>query len=380
MKTEKKDIVVFAEDWGGLPSSTQHLVKHLARGRKVLWVNSIGLRSPKLNIKDVGRVCKKVLFKLIEDKRESTGMPDNISVMSVLTVPAPKAEWLRDFAALLTRWQVKRKIRKLKFEKPILWTSLPTAADLLGKLDESCSVYYCGDDFSSLAGVDHDAVAEHECDLVKNCDLVLTASRTLKNKFSHDNVYFLPHGVDFDLFSHDAPIANDLNEIKKQGKPIAGFYGSLSNWLDIDLIEYTARENSDWNFVFIGKECVNLSRLKRCPNIYFLGEKKHEELPGYSQYWQVSMLPFINNGQIQACNPLKLREYLAAGSRVLSTHFNAVEYYSEQIDIVHTHQQFSQHLNKYKIAQRDITRSYSVMKESWKVRAREVDILLEALS
>ena len=49
------DLVVFGEDWGGLPSSTQHLFTHLGLGRKVLWVNSIGLRKPRLTIADCKR-------------------------------------------------------------------------------------------------------------------------------------------------------------------------------------------------------------------------------------------------------------------------------------------------------------------------------------
>lgn len=49
------DLIVFGEDWGGLPSSTQHLVRHLAPSRRTLWVNSIGLRRPRMTATDLGR-------------------------------------------------------------------------------------------------------------------------------------------------------------------------------------------------------------------------------------------------------------------------------------------------------------------------------------
>jgi len=42
-----RDLIVFGEDWGSHPSSTQHIVSHLAANRRVLWVNSLGLRRPK---------------------------------------------------------------------------------------------------------------------------------------------------------------------------------------------------------------------------------------------------------------------------------------------------------------------------------------------
>ncbi|MDF5425756.1 glycosyltransferase family 1 protein, partial [Vibrio parahaemolyticus] len=54
------DIVVFGEDFGGLPSSTQHIVKRLAANHRILWVNSIGLRQPKLDSKDIQRALNKL--------------------------------------------------------------------------------------------------------------------------------------------------------------------------------------------------------------------------------------------------------------------------------------------------------------------------------
>jgi hypothetical protein len=54
-----RGIVAFAEDWGGLPSSTQHIVGRLARDRDVVWVNSIGMRRPRLDARDLKRLVAK---------------------------------------------------------------------------------------------------------------------------------------------------------------------------------------------------------------------------------------------------------------------------------------------------------------------------------
>ncbi len=59
----KPDLIVFGEDWGGLPSSTQHLIKQLSLTRKVVWVNSIGLRQPRFSIHDIKRVWRKLTQK-----------------------------------------------------------------------------------------------------------------------------------------------------------------------------------------------------------------------------------------------------------------------------------------------------------------------------
>ena len=61
-KLDKKrlEIIVFGEDWGVLPSSTQHIIKRLMPDHDVVWVNSLGLRRPKLNARDFKRACNKL--------------------------------------------------------------------------------------------------------------------------------------------------------------------------------------------------------------------------------------------------------------------------------------------------------------------------------
>ena len=52
--------VVFAEDWGSHPSSTQHLFARIAKEHDVIWFNSIGMRKPGLNLKDINRIVTKL--------------------------------------------------------------------------------------------------------------------------------------------------------------------------------------------------------------------------------------------------------------------------------------------------------------------------------
>jgi len=221
-------------------------------------------------------------------------------------------------------------IAKAKLHKPILWLSLPTASDLVGKLGEQATVYYCGDDFSALAGVDHLTVSAREQELKEKADRIITASERLAERFPAPKTRLLPHGVDYRLFSTPSPRANDL---PADGKPVAGFYGSISEWLDLDLLVAVIKRMPHWNFILIGQAVVDTSALKALENVYLMGPRPHHELPGYSQHWNTSLLPFKNNAQIQACNPLKLSEYLAAGKPVVSTPFPALKPYQDLISI-----------------------------------------------
>src|SRR3954462_3031430 len=50
-------IVAFAKDWHEDPTSNHHVLRELARTRRVLWLNSIATRTPKLgSARDVGKI------------------------------------------------------------------------------------------------------------------------------------------------------------------------------------------------------------------------------------------------------------------------------------------------------------------------------------
>jgi len=384
---EKRDLIVFGEDWGGLPSSTQHLISHLSKDRKILWVNSIGLRQPTLSVNDINRAFNKIFSKKINSSNIAsdsfTRIPprsvsdlkedNNFVVVNPKTIPAPKSPTSRWIARSLLLMQLNPIIKKMKLESPILWISLPTAVDLCGHLGESSLVYYCCDDFKSLAGVDHETVAKRETEALEKAKLVLTSSHSLLNAFPKEKTLFLPHGVDFDLFSTPTPIAKDL---PNDGKPIAGFYGSISKWFDIELVKKAISYLPHWNFVFIGKIEIDVSSIASFKNTYFLGPKDHQLLPTYSQHWTASLLPFIKNRQIEACNPLKLREYLATGTPVISTDFAAIKEYKNVIKIVENGYDMVDALEDSIFDNNKEIRKMSVSNQTWTFRSKQVSTWL----
>ncbi|OAJ96284.1 glycosyltransferase family protein [Vibrio bivalvicida] len=370
-----RDLIVFGEDFGGLPSSTQHLVTRLAKQRKVLWVNSIGLRQPKLTLHDIKRASNKLLGRSKGGFSDHNAQLANITVVNIKTIPAPRSWFARQLAKTMICSQLIPVIKKLGLNKPILWSSLPTTADLCGTLGESAIIYYCGDDFSSLAGVDHEVVATHEGKLVERADLILAASANLLAKFPQTKTHYLPHGVDTRLFSTPTERAIDL---PSGDKKIAGFYGSLSNWLNYELIEQVCLDSPTWQFVFIGPIELPSNPLPKLPNVHYLGPKPHNVLPSYSQHWDVSLLPFKSNGQITACSPLKLLEYLAAGSKIIATPFPALSPYRQHVTVINNDRQFTRALNQ--LGSRSVNQGQlSVAGESWDARALKLNSMLESL-
>jgi glycosyltransferase involved in cell wall biosynthesis len=99
------------------------------------------------------------------------------------------------------------------------------------------------------------------------------------------------------------------------------------------------------------------------------------------QHWSASLLPFVDSAQIRACNPLKLREYLAAGRPVVATPFPALNDYRGAIEPVRSVDELAAALRQ--VAARPLNRcaQAQVQSESWGARADQLhhDLQLEQL-
>jgi len=371
------DLLVFGEDWGGLPSSTQHLIGQLANKHKTVWINSIGLRRPRVSLRDIKRMWNKVIAGHHINPKDSIVLPNgDFHLVNPITIPAPHYKLERIIASELIAAQVNPVIINAELRSPILWTSLPTAVDVADKIDHSALVYYCGDDFSSLAGVDHETVCIHEQELVEKADLIIAASDELAAQLPADKTRILPHGVDYSLFSTPTDRAKDLVD---NGRPIAGFYGSISEWLDLDLLTGTISRLPNWNFIFIGNQVTDVSALRKFENVTFLGDREHEVLPSYVQHWTASILPFVDNQQIQHCNPLKLREYIAAGRPVISTPFPALSPYQELVTTVNNVDEMVAALTRSLTKKTSCRQQLSVINQTWSSQAYKVSRWLDQL-
>ena len=194
--------------------------------------------------------------------------------------------------------------------------------------------------------------------------------------FPAEKTVLIEHGVDYELFSKRQARAPDLPCYPL----IAGFYGSIHEWLDLGIIKQAAGSCPEWDFVFIGDVHVDISSLAKLKNVKFLGARAHHTLPRYAQHWQVSLLPFKDCEQIRACNPLKLREYMAAGKPIVSTNFPALQPYRMDVNIVQNSADLIFLLNSFiPSAFSPRNTNISMQKESWVCKAQCVERALHSL-
>jgi glycosyltransferase involved in cell wall biosynthesis len=100
---------------------------------------------------------------------------------------------------------------------------------------------------------------------------------------------------------------------------VIGFFGLVADWVDLEVVRHLASSRPQWSLLLIGEVQTDTSALRELSNVHFLGRRSYESLPAYCKAFDVAILPFVVNELTVASNPLKLREYLAAGLPVVAT-------------------------------------------------------------
>ena len=369
-----RDILCFSHDWTGDPLSKTHLMRVLSRDNRILWINSIANRMPTTSSKDISRLFKKL--KSFADPIKE--VEPNIFVMNPLAIPAYGNAAVVKLNQRFLISQVKKAMKQLGFSRPVNMVFNPAAGMIAGKLGESELIYYCVDEYTAFTGVSG-GLKEIEENLFRSADLVIVSAEKLyeSKKQFNPNTFVIRHGVDFAHFK--TALSDEVQvpaEIANLPRPIIGFHGLLADWVDFELLKKVAEHFSTGSVVLIGKTTVDAEQkikiLDGVKNIHRLGRKPYSDLPAYCKGFDVALNPFVINHLTQSVNPLKVREYLAAGLPMVSTDLPEMKYIGNCF-VAGSHEEFIQMLEEALKAPKPRSEvSASMANEGWEARVEEL--------
>jgi glycosyltransferase involved in cell wall biosynthesis len=330
MSLEGRDIVClgFGEWDAELWTNQQHLMARLGRRNRVLFLESLGLRQPRLAGRDLRRMARRV-------ERAATGprAVDGLHVLSPLVIPIHGRPRIRALNARLLRAQVGRAARSLGLERPILWSYVPQADWLVETLQPSAIVYHCVDDIAAQKGVAATAFRGFEAHFAARADVVLASAPALAERMRtlNERVFYAPNVADTERFAtalEDGPTDPALAALPH---PRIVFTGAVvATKLDLDLLEGVARTRPGWSIALVGPvgagdPHTDVSALERLRNVHLLGSRPYAALPDVLRGADVALVPYAINELTRSVFPMKVYEYLAAGLPVVTTPLPALD-------------------------------------------------------
>ncbi len=344
-------VIHFSADdyWHSNPHSRHHITAELNKHYSVVWVNPLGSRIPSIKKKGFS---KKILRKLSSLTRLFKKVTDTFYVITPFYIPHFSEGSIQRFNSLLLQIQLRIVSYFLKIRKPLLLFTTPVYANMLDRINHKYSVYYYSDQYTAYREFTASTrlfIESLDKKLYKNADLILCASQKIfdnVSKKTDKKVIYFPHQVDFQFFYKTAETEKP-SELKNISSPVIGYYGTLTDSNDWELIKYCSEKRPGYNFVFIGRKDIAETGLENSANVFFLGKKPFAEIPSYGHAFDVGIMFWIVREWIMNCSPLKLKEYLSLGIPVVSTYIEEVErHYKDIVYITKTKEDFLNFIDK----------------------------------
>jgi len=361
------------------------LAVELSQRIPVLYINSIGMRTP--SVSEGSMFWKRIKRKLKSFSRGLVRVSEKLSVISPLTFPKLHGT---AFGQRFLAWQVRRAARKVGIHNPLLWVACPPAMYCIHRLKFDSFVYQRTDRMELYPGAPEEIIRHHDRTAKARADATLFCASLLLEQEGVDcrSAAFVDHGVDYERFSAAGRAAEEPgyvepDDLKDIPRPRAGYVGCLNaTTFDPELLISLAHARTDIHFVMVGPDSLPSGWCTE-PNVHFLGAKSYDETPLYMAGCDVLIMPYLQNSEwIEACNPIKLKEYLAVGRPVISVPFFELRNYEGLITVARSAKEWSLALDEALLpearsSEATARRRARVEKETWSHKAQCV---LDALA
>lgn len=305
------------------------IMRRLAQDRPILFVNSIAVRMPSLQEKS--QFAARIGRKLKSLARGMVRIENNFWVFSPASIPGPTGQKLSGWALAP---QIKIAAARAGIKNPLLWIHCPAGASLIDEIPHAALVMQRTDRFEAFPEADPAIVGAQIARLKSAADLVVycNAEMMAEEASQVKRQVLITHGVDLEMFiaagTAKAPGPADVATLKR---PRVGFIGGIdAHTFNPKLFLGTAGRLKDVEFVLVGG-CSLPEDWCTLPNVKMLGRKPYEMVASYMAAMDVLIMPWNDSAWIKACNPIKLKEYLAVGRPIVSKDFPALDCYRDLV-------------------------------------------------
>lgn len=336
-------------DWYWIKQRPQHFAELLSNNNNVVYISK---RPWKENINTVYSHTS-------NDENINSGLfmrNKNLKVIRKRFIPKEK---LFDLIYSINTRLFKNYLKKLDklHEFDVIILTHPTQYEYIPSSFFSSKkfIYDCMDNYKEFDEVNKGKLIKNETKLIELCDNVIVSSDDLYEQLtkSYDlpisKIHIINNGVDITNFDRKNLNSKDRVDIfKNTDHKKVGYIGTISKWLDTELIREAALKNNNIDFYLVGpiEQGTDLLSLQDVNNVVFTGTQAYSNIPVIVNNFDVCLMPFKDTSLVRSVNPVKIYEYLALGKPVIALKYSETEKIGNIIYTYKNIEQFNDNLYK----------------------------------
>ena len=240
----------------------------------------------------------------------------------------------------------------------VIWITHPKMFSYIEKkLNNSKTIIYdCMDDaleFPHVVANENFKKVTHDSEqaLVERANIIFASSNYLANKLSSryksiSNIKVINNGIS-DISYKSEKNNQELIEISKILKSISGikliYIGTISSWMDFELIEKSLKIFPEITYVFIGPCEVSTPKNNR---MIFIPPVKHGLVSHIMKMADILIMPFKVNELIKSVDPVKVYEYIASGKPAIVVGYDETNKFKKYIHTYRTEMDYMSQLSE----------------------------------
>lgn len=178
-------------------------------------------------------------------------------------------------------------------------------------------IYDCMDDQVELKTNERDRkrVAKYEQQLFDRADIIIASSNHLRSvlnvKYGPKRIAVVNNAIKDDFKSGCVELPSDINKKLTPDFINVTYIGTISKWMDFDLLRYLVQRNPNLRVNLFGP--VDIKQKPTIDRVIYHGAVDHQYVAGVMAASDILIMPFIVNDLIKSVNPVKLYEYVYSG-------------------------------------------------------------------